>query len=239
MEKYKDTFFIDKYVALWAYGYKNGIGVSEGLYRTINDLGFSYFDQHEKYKILDIGCGVGRTASDYARFFRNSEITGIDPAAFMIDMARKISGTNQTMSIDMKRVGLGVLGIQCNQIENVRFEETDLFSFSQKMPNETFDLVTAVNVIDRVEDVNTLFTTIFEILKPAGVFILSTPLNFSGEQQWADFSSMESLVQLAERVGFTVDVQFDQLMYKELLDARGATEEYPTVIMRVIKKIQK
>ncbi|MEX0931149.1 MAG: class I SAM-dependent methyltransferase [Candidatus Paceibacterota bacterium] len=237
MEKYKDTFFVDKYVALWAYGYRNGIGVSEGLYRTINDLGFGYFNQYEKYKILDIGCGVGRTASDYARFFKNSEVTGIDPASLMIDMAKKINGTDQTISIDMRRVGLGVMDIQCYQVKNLCFEEVDLLGFSQRMPLETFDLVTAVNVIDRAEDVNMLFSIVFKILRPAGVFILSTPLNFSEDQQWTDFNSMESLVQLAEKAGFAVDIQFDQLMYKELLDARGATEEYPTVVMRIIKKI--
>lgn len=237
MEKYKDTFFIDKYVALWAYGYHNGIGVSEGLYRTINDLGFSYFDQQGNYRILDIGCGVGRTASDYARFFKKSEVTGIDSSTLMIDMAKKINGSNQTVDIDMRRLGFGLFNIQCNQVENVCFKEIDLFSFSQSITKETFDLVTAVNVIDRVEDVKSTVLTVFEIMKPNGVFILSTPQNFSGEQQWLDLSSMESLAQLAKSIGFTVDVQFDRLMYKELLDARGATEEYPTVIMRLIKKI--
>ncbi len=236
MEKYKDSFFVDKYVALWAYGYQNGIGVSEGLYRTINELGFSYFDQQGKYKILDIGCGVGRTSSDYARFFKKSKVTGIDPITLMIDMAKKVNGTNQTMSVDMRRVGLGVLNIQCNQVENLSFERIDLFSFCQRVSSKTFDLVTAVNVIDRVDDVKAIFLTVFEILKPKGVFILSTPLNFSVEQQWSNLSSIESLALLAKSIGFTVDVQFDQLMYKELLDARGATEEYPTVIMRLVKK---
>ena len=237
MEKYKDTFFIDKYVALWAYGYQNGIGVSEGLYRTINDLGFSYFNQQEKYKILDIGCGVGRTASDYARFFKNSKVTGIDSASLMIDMARKINTTNQTLSIDMRRVGLGTLNIKCSEIKNVSFKKTDLLSFGKKIQNGTFDIVTAVNVIDRAENVRVVFETVFEILKTGGVFIASTPLNFSETQLWSDIDSMESLMQLAKKVGFVVDVQFDQLMYKELLDARGATEEYPTIIMRLIKSV--
>jgi len=51
-EKYENPFFIDKYTALWAYGYKNGIGYSEGLYRTINELGFTYFERNGNYKIL-------------------------------------------------------------------------------------------------------------------------------------------------------------------------------------------
>jgi len=85
--KYKDAFFIEKYVALWAYGYLNNFGQSEGLYRTVNELGFCSFDKDIKGKILDIGCGVGRTSSDYAKFFKNSEVIAIDKAPLMIKMA--------------------------------------------------------------------------------------------------------------------------------------------------------
>jgi SAM-dependent methyltransferase len=62
--KYKDQNFIDKYVMLWAYGYQNGLGAAEGLYRTINELGFSSLESNGNWHILDVGCGVGRTAAD-------------------------------------------------------------------------------------------------------------------------------------------------------------------------------
>jgi len=41
---------------------------------------------------------------------------------------------------------------------------------------------------------------------------------------------------LIRESGFLADVAFDNFMYKEILDNRGAIEEYPTIIMR-LKKI--
>lgn len=103
--RYEDKFFVEKYVALWAYGYLNGIGYCEGLYRTINELGFSCLKENGKYNILDIGCGVGRTASSYANFFNNSSIIAIDNSQMMLDYARRIVKTKEKIILSMENLG--------------------------------------------------------------------------------------------------------------------------------------
>jgi SAM-dependent methyltransferase len=234
-KKYIDTFFIEKYVALWAYGYMNNIGQSEGLYRAVNELGFSCLNKEGNYKILDVGCGVGRTASDYALFFKRADIIGIDSSNLMINMAQRINKSDDQINLDMTRLGLGKMPIKSRCIENLIFRRITFDDFFSNTDKNTFDLITAVNFIDRVKDVRKSINAIFNLLKKDGIFILSSPLNFSNYQDWKKYSSLNSFSKLAQSIGFNIDIRFDNLIYQEILDARGAIEEYPTVVMRLIK----
>ena len=184
MEKYENAFFIEKYVALWAYGYQNGIGTSEGLYRTINELGFSCFDNNVAAEVLDVGCGVGRTTADYAKFFRNAKVTGIDSAKLMIDMANRLHFSNETAILDMNRLGFGVMRLQGIKLQNVRFLNIGLEDFSLEEQRGRFDIVTAVNLLDRTVDIKQDIARIFQLLKQKGIFIIATPLNFSTSEHW-------------------------------------------------------
>ena len=233
--KYKDSFFIEKYTALWAYGYLNDIGQSEGLYRTINELGFSCLDRKGKYNILDIGCGVGRTTADYARFFSISDIVGIDDSSSMIAMAQKINKTDETVTLDMTSIGLKVMSITGQVLHNLSFYEKRLVDYVSEPLKGKFDLITAVNVIDRIDDIEKSLENVYSLLKFGGIFILASPINFSNSEDWKNFGSAGLLSSLVQRIGFKIDVKFDGLVYKEVLDARGATEEYLTVVMRLVK----
>ena len=234
-KKYADQFFVEKYVALWAYGYKNKIGQSETLYRTIDELSFSCLSKDGEYSILDVGCGVGRTASDYAKFFTKAEVTGIDDAQLMIDMARRVNGSDDDIVLDMSSLGFGKMVIKGEKIENLTFQNISLFDFFSKSTKNSFDLISALNFIDRVENVEESLEQISSLLKPGGVFICASPLDFSNKQDWERYESPELLTKLVQKIGFIVEVSFDGLMYKEVLDARGATEEYPTFVMRLVK----
>ncbi len=235
MEKYEDTFFIEKYTALWAYGYRNGIGTSEGLYRTINELGFSYIDNNLVTEVLDIGCGVGRTTADYANFFKNAKVTGIDSAKLMINMANRLHSSNETITLDVSRLGFGVVSLQGTELQNIQFLNVGLENFSSEEHGGYFDIVTAVNLLDRTVDIKQDIAKIFLLLKRKGIFIIATPLNFSTSEQWEKYGSFESLLTLVKEIGFQVDIAFDKFPYQEILDVRGAVEKYQTIIMRLIK----
>jgi SAM-dependent methyltransferase len=234
-DKYENNFFVEKYAALWAYGYLNSFGKSEGLYRMINELGFSFFDKNIKHNILDIGCGVGRTSADYAIYFRNSNVRGIDSANLMINMACKINKSQKKIIFDMGRLGFGKISIKSQNINNLIYEEIMLKDFLNKSPGNSFDIITAVNFIDRVTDVKNHFKMIFNLLRNGGVFIFTSPLNFSNSKDWVNYGTFESILKLAKSTGFRVDIAFDGFIYEEILDARGAVEEYSTVVMRLIK----
>lgn len=233
--KYKDSFFIEKYVALWAYGYLNGIGYSEGLYRTVNELGMGQLDKKENNTILDVGCGIGRTAADYANHYPASEVLGIDRAPLMIDMAKRLHATKETVSLDMSQIGLGLMRVQGRVVKNAHFRCASLEGYYEVSGKGNIDLVTMVNVIDRTQDIIGVVSMIFDLLKPGGTYIITTPLNFSQKKSWEDCGTFDSIVRLVKDAGFEVDIAFDDFIYQELLDARRATETYPTVIIRAVK----
>ena len=73
--RYENSLFINKYIALWAYGYINGFGDAEGLYSCIARM-CTLLEKKPK-RILDIGCGIGRTTFDLAQIFPYAEILGM------------------------------------------------------------------------------------------------------------------------------------------------------------------
>lgn len=234
--KYKDSFFVEKYVALWAYGYLNGIGYSEGLYRTVNELGMSQLDSRKgNYTILDVGCGIGRTAADYANYYTSSEVIGIDRAPLMIDMAKRLHAAKETVLLDMGQIGLGLMRVKGRVIKNAHFRCASLEGYYEDSDKGNIDLVTMVNVIDRAQDIVEVVSMTFNLLKPGGTCIMTTPLNFSHKKSWEDYGTFDSIVRLVKDAGFVVDIAFDDFIYQELLDARRATETYPTMIIRAVK----
>ncbi|MDZ7804192.1 class I SAM-dependent methyltransferase [Thiohalophilus sp.] len=102
-----------------------------------------------------------------------------------------------------------------NQIFSKRFEDA-----KEKVEGETFDLITAIDVIEHFEDVSGDLRGIYELLKPGGVFLIQTP-DSGGEralQQQCTWKSLkplehlhlfneESLRILSERIGFD-DIEY-------------------------------
>jgi len=154
----------------------------------------------------------------------------------MIDMACRLHFMQDDIVFDMSRVGFGKLKIKGEKIGNLQFHHLGLDEFYIKTAKEDFDIITAVNIIDRVSDIKNVLDSTYNLLKKSGILILSTPLNFANVQDWNSYGSYESFMGLIRESGFLADVAFDNFMYKEILDNRGAIEEYPTIIMR-LKKI--
>ncbi len=234
-DKYADLEFINKYAAIWSYGYLNGFGQTEGFYRAVNELGFSIKDKNDELNVLDVGCGVGRTSCDYAAFFRNAKVIGIDRSSLMIETAKRIVNNKSTeISFDLTGIGFGQLSIRSFGLSNASFVKASLNHYYSKS-REQFDLILAVNFIDRTEDIEGDLRIIQKMLKMGGFLILTTPLNLLNIYDWGKYGSFENFNNLLGKLGFKIDVAFDNLIYREILDARMAHEEYNTAVYRVCK----
>jgi len=99
-------------------------------------------------KYLDLGCGDGSLTLEIANIFQCSEVWGVD-----ID-------ENALNSASMR--GIKVLKVDLN---------------TQKipLPNETFELVTAFDVIEHLWNTDNLISEAYRLLKRGGYFILTTP----------------------------------------------------------------
>lgn len=105
----------------------------------------------DSYTVLDYGCGTGTTSLAFAN--RVKEIHAIDISSKMIGIAKK------------KAV--------VSKVENVNFEQTDIFD--KRYAIESFDLVLAFNMLHTVPNPQDALRRIHELLKPEGLFISVTP----------------------------------------------------------------
>jgi len=96
-------------------------------------------------QILDVGCGTGGMLKALRTF---GGVTGMDTSHFAIDRARERSGC---------RVEWGVLP------EPTPFEPG------------SFDVVTALDVIEHVDDDEEAVRTIHRVLRPGGLFVCTVP----------------------------------------------------------------
>lgn len=124
--------------------------------QTTNSPALLSVKQHsDKYfkstdTILDFGCGTGDITLEIAR--KTLKVYGIDYSEGMINAA-----------IQKKEE---------RNCKNVDFLKTDLFDIS--FQNNSFDVVTAFNVLHYISDKKRNYNKVYELLKPQGLFISST-----------------------------------------------------------------
>jgi len=135
------------------------IGGFNSILFFINPVRFGFFSRILKHTqhadkasrtVLDVGCGGGFLAEDFARL--GYKVTGVDPAQESVEAARahaEVSG----LSIEYKS-GSG---------ENLPFAKA------------SFDIVTCCDVLEHVDDVERVVSEIARVIKPGGLFFYDTP----------------------------------------------------------------
>lgn len=101
--------------------------------------------------VLDYGCGTGTASCQFSGLVK--EIHAIDISSKMIEIANEKAAASK--------------------IENVRFEQSDIFD--KKYSNESYDVILALNMLHTVTSPRDVMRRINELLKPEGVFISVTP----------------------------------------------------------------
>jgi putative 4-mercaptohistidine N1-methyltranferase len=130
----------------------------------------------KKGRVLDIGCAVGRSSFELGHHFE--EVVGIDFSTRFIRHAIDLKEKGQ-VSYYLKEEGeiavpvtrtLKSLGLSG---ENVHFWQGDACNLK---PNFTgYDLILAVNLIDRLYDPALFLSTVHERLNPGGLLLLGSP----------------------------------------------------------------
>lgn len=223
-ERYNDLDFVYKYIGLWSYGYLNNLGLSESLYRTIFSLVVEQIpNSNQKIKILDIGCGIGRTSFDMAKFYSESIVDSIDQSALMIEYAKKLNSkifSHEKFSIP--RCGFKGIKFPSYNFTNINFYNTSLEDFAV---NYQYDIILNINFLDRCENIDYSINKICNLLKCRGYVIGCTPLNFRNNN-WKYITNVENLRKEFLKRNLNIIIDFDNLIYREVLDIRGAFEEY-------------
>ena len=101
--------------------------------------------------ILDFACGAGIITVQLAEQVK--EVQAIDISSKMIEVAKRIA-------TDRK-------------VENIHFLKTTIFD--KKFDKESFDVITAFNILHLLEDLDGTSQQINHLLKPGGLLISETP----------------------------------------------------------------
>lgn len=191
----------------------------------LNPLRFEYFDRHIKswqgLKVLDVGCGGGFSCEYIAA--RGSKVFGIDRSLTCINAAIA-HAAGSGLAIDY----------QCGLAENLPY------------PENYFDVVLCVDVLEHITDPKQAITEIYRVLKPGGVFCFDT-INRTfkswlimiwlleevlkeipqGIHDWQKFIKPEELTTLMQKAGFiNIDIQGFNLFGENLGENLAAYWRY-------------
>jgi len=144
-------------------------------------------------KILDTGCGQGVFTFEIARRLPESTVTGMDIDSGLIERNRRLA--------------------EAAGVENCRFEPGDIMDIP---PEEEYDLVLSVDVLEHIEDDERALRSFFGALRRGGDLILHVPAherrwflfrwreNFDVEGHFRPGYRMEEIAGKVERAGFTI-----------------------------------
>ncbi len=230
--------YAKRYAALWAYGYATRhSGLDEPLYRTVASLAAEALAQRPAGEsgpvIVDAGCGVGRSTADCAQLAPKGTVLGFDGSPFMLELADRIVRGHAPVVVDLGDAGFPSLSIPGRGQEDVFLALADV----ERLPvaSGCADLVLSVNIVDRLpRGPEPAFRECARILRPGGWLVFTDPLNWLDAESWRRFEAGDVL-KLLEACGFELETWFDDLWYREILDARGSFEEFRTLVLKARK----
>ena len=254
-DKYESDPYVREYVAV-AYGYRLvnlatkpsfvGCGQSEGLYRSILQIGTSALLRNlsceESINILDLGCGVGRLIAEMAIQFPKAFTVGLDYSKQMIRYARDILLSKGTIKIDLSHCGFGKAAMTRFGLSNVFLAQANAAYLpvrKDRSEKQGYDLVFNSMLIDRIgssKQVQKCISQSARALRLGGSLVFACPFNWHLSETWRRFGyERYSIIDLLTSCGLSVDLVFDGLVYRELLDPHGAIMELPVLVLRANK----
>ncbi len=230
--KYNQAY-ANRYAFLWAYGYETShSGLVESLYRSVGALVADALAEMRKGDpiIIDCGCGTGRSIADAAMLAPSGQFLGVDLSSAKLELAAKILRGTKPVEAILPDYGFGdPLSISGRGLSNVILVQADALQLP--FQDSRADLLLSVNLLDRVEDPTLALREARRVLRSGGALILTTPLNWTKASQWNMYPDAKALISVVENCGFSVKTWFDQLLYREILDARGSVEEFATLVI--------
>ena len=219
----RDFGVVDVYTGI-AFGHRLfADGSAEGLYRTMSAL---LLASGKVESVLDVGCGVGRVLYECAPALPDTQFAGLD---LSYNMCRRASAILQyTAAIPLpgleRRGRSRVVFPEARQLANVTIAQASALDLP--FAPLTFDLISATLLLCRLPDPVRGLAQMVRVLRPGGRLLLATPCGFNTAEPWARFVPPEKLKQHLAILGLRVDEWFENLPYREVIDAHGNAHDW-------------
>ena len=141
--------------------------------------------KHSMTRALDLGCSVGRSSFELARWFQH--VDGIDFSARFISAASELQKNGKIRYFvpsegeigEYQVADLGELGLGDIDGKRILFTQGDACNLKPKYNN--YDLVFAGNLVDRLNDPAKFLAMIHERIRPEGYLVLTSPYTWLEE----------------------------------------------------------
>ena len=206
-----------------AYGHRIfGRGDAEGLYRTMSALLLAASPR----TVLDLGCGVGRLLYDCAPALPAAEFAGVDISYNMCRRSVQLLLGQEPVELPgLARWGWpGVTFAETRQLANVTIAQASALDLP--FAPLTFDAVVATLVLCRLPDPVAGLAQMVRVLRPGGRLFLATPCGFTSAEHWESFVPPKRLRAHLALLGLRVDEWFEDLRYREVIDAHGNAHDW-------------
>lgn len=148
----------------------------------LTDWGLSHVSIGNRYTILDVGCGGGRTVNKLAALASEGKVYGADYSAESVSFARKKNHES---------INTGRVEIQEASVSQLPF------------PDNMFDLVTAVETHFWWSDVHAGMHEILRVLKPGGTLVMVAEIYKQANSRKSEF--LEKHISLSGMKLLTID----------------------------------
>lgn len=171
-------------------------------------------------EVVELGCGVGRWVGELAQQHPEATFWGLDFSYQMLKRAREFWVDGVDLHLDLSPKGFQnpslVRGFKLNNLSFGLAKASEL-PFS---PNSQ-DLVFHSFLLDRLPDPKKALSEWHRVLKPGGMLIFVSPLNFAQASQWRDYYPPVKLSLMLQGLGYKLLEWQEDLLVEEPLDIRG------------------
>ena len=183
--------------------------------------------------IWDIGCGVGRVVHDLAGVYPTATVVGLDNSAAMLSVAARILMDKDDFDIDLSDVGFDAARIRRSLVpcrENTLLVQVDAESIALRplVARHGADLVLLINVLDRTEDPEQLLRTAMSAVAADGLIVIAVSGSWLSPELWRRYPDvLRFCLDFLTSGGFEVVFGMENLLLRELMNSRGAIDDYP------------
>lgn len=171
-------------------------------------------------RVLELGCGVGRTSFELAKVF--AEVTGVDPTARTIRIGVEMVDKGYTQwqipaegeIVDFEQVHLSDLGLEA-QRANVQFLQADLANMKPIFSG--YDLIVISGLLEKSYDPAAFLGSVHERLNAGGLLVIASSCHWdtqhTAREKWlGGFKDRtgENQTTLAG-IGIALGAHFEQL----------------------------